>query len=450
MCVSKSFWQMAFIHVLIGCSIDGLFATNLMAKCDEFAADSWKTKIVDLNGTRTIEQHLVRIFNSIDWRGKTAQKINKDIPYNIRAFYYGAMSQPNPKNWIELLEENPEENLSVNDSPRQWMRKLNLREICRFKAFVDNALSVVDHHTDDLVIARSLCGIFWFVNTQKKTATSWFSGMLVPNQIFADATYKVYTCMHGFDRGNYKENNIEYYFVPYGLIVEDYESSDVYVAKKGLKVTRVHQGGAVDRDIEDGFFSATNPRSANNTSTDITYHQNDYAVATIERQTIENKSLRDILVETGLGIVDGTSPKLPIINTDGTVNIAAEFDSSNERLFVIGLAAYDNFADKYGFAISTTLRNEGFANTPRRSIKNDGSEKKPKYIEAIAHEYSSSLATFSGMSGGPVLRCRLNSVDANDKRCEFIGTVFGAERIFTAGTDALAGSFNSPQEVIKY
>ena len=64
------------------------------------------------------------------------------------------------------------------------MAELNLREMYRFSQEVQekNLIDNGNYRQDQLVIAKSLCGVFWVVD-EENSAYSSFSGMLAPKKI---------------------------------------------------------------------------------------------------------------------------------------------------------------------------------------------------------------------------------------------------------------------------
>jgi hypothetical protein len=467
---------MLFIAVLAVLSVTStkrVHAINQINILNNFANESWKSIQITFGGqTKTIEQHIVDAFNGAVWGSAIAAKINTHLNEEITKYYNSAPNDPantpnkynsaNPTGWTN--------NLATDDSPRQWMRNLNLREIYRFKNLVNhpgntNLVNNANYATDDLVKARALCGTFWIVDTTgTKMAIRAFGGMLIPGQAFG-ATYQVHTCMHGFSKGN-DTNNIAYYFVPYGVRAEANihtltGDNPHYVTKKGFRVTHIHQGDGINKNITDDYFKITDPPSTiNNTAMGVLYSQNDYAKVTIKNNTDNNTSLYEVLKaahETnpiGAGITTGGVSsnliiKLPDINADdgglARTNPSSPFDPTTERLFVIGYNS-SNAALDHATAVSATLTNDGPGNNPRRSVRDDQNTKTPPYIQIRNNEYFSSLATFPGISGGPVLRCRLHNDNGQTKKCACIGTVFGAERKFTVENqlDGFANFTNKP------
>jgi hypothetical protein len=241
------------------------YTVNQITIFNTFANESWKSdtspNIAGVTG-QTVEQHLVQAFNAAVWiPGAAATKINQQINNNVMNYYapngrYQANNRAvnnqavnnNPQGWVDDIKRIG--HLCADDSPRQWMDKLDLREIYRFKELVIVNPQLVDnakYATDDLVKARSLCGTFWEVDTNNRypQAARAFSGMLVPGQRFTGEK-QVYTCVHGFISGN-SLNKIAYYFVPYGVKADgtfkknDKDNPD-FVTLKGFKVTSVDKG----------------------------------------------------------------------------------------------------------------------------------------------------------------------------------------------------------------
>ena len=86
-------------------------------------------------------------------------------------------------------------------------------------------------------------------------------------------------------------------------------------------------------------------------------------------------------------------------------------------------------------AVATNLTNETSVNEPRRSFGDDQNTQVPTNVGS---ESFSSLASYPGMSGGPVLRCQLDPAQVTHKRCQIIGTNWGADRAFD-GNGVLTG-----------
>ena len=401
---------------------------------NDFSDQSWKSFRTEINGHDvTIEQHLVREFNAADWgpwteiRDGTEVKVTNHPIKRLNGVveYFGAAA--NPPNWMRDLRN--------NDTPRKWTRNLNLREIYRFKSWIrngrENLISDANFPTDDLVKARSLCGAFWKVDTSgHDNATKIFSGILVPGQPFANASYQVYTCMHGFSFGN-STHNIAYYFVPYGVEVDSNPRSQRYVGHKGFKVTQVqHFRG--DHEVEVGINDFFFQRGLESISAETLYREKDFAIATIEGETSTHTPLKDILLDVGL--INGATTQLPTINAlDGLapVDINADFNPNEERLFSIGVASKPRADLSHGIIVAPSLTREDVLDSPLRSFGNNENEKNPVDIRSRPEERSSSVPSYPGMSGGPILRCRLDPANEANKKCAIVGTIWGAERVFS-------------------
>jgi hypothetical protein len=421
---------------------------NQITKFNEFANESWKSKSITIGGdAKTIEQHIVDAFNAVTWTvGGRQTKINKRLNNDIKKYYNSELDDPanmpnkyNPANPIKWTND-----LDTNDSPREWLQKLYLRELYRFQSYITvthtNLINNTNYATDDLVKARSLCGIFWIVDrtdTANITAEKAFSGMLVPYQAFGNTHYEVYACGHGFTSGNAR-NNITYYFVPYGVEVDDNPAplNNNFAGKKGFAVTEIKRGTAhtaAFQSINDEYFEKTHIKTVNQ------YDQDDYAVVRIQgtntcttKNTLK-EALADALIDgTRLGIVKDTDTHLPNINSRTTIDTATPFNpNNNERLFIIGWASQNFELDSSGLTVSTSIiNNETLTPSPRRSLKDDEYVKVPTDIGQKTNEYCSSLAVYPGMSGGSILRCKMDTGDEGIKACAVIATLWGAERVF--------------------
>jgi hypothetical protein len=350
-----------FVWIFLFCMF-----VSYSAKADQivlfngFTAQSWKSQNVHIGGHGgTIEQHLVRMFSEPGWVHALNKKITpidalNDIISHLDPATNPALNPPNPAGWNVNLEN--------NDSPRTWADNLDLREIYRFKSFIlahPDLIGDAHHATDDLVKARSLSGTFWRVpitppGAQPRLATPIFSGMLAQGQAFG-GPYRVDTCIHGFQDGN-MANNMTYYFVPYGVVATGVCDPDLgiadpdYVPNKGFKVTHVRRFRDADPpagtnlDINNAFFNEGSPELTE----EVLYRERDYALATVEGTTGTGLALRDILIGTGLGIVQAAHAQLPSINTPlpdvaaadalHPVDLDAGF-GADERLFAIGMAS---------------------------------------------------------------------------------------------------------------
>lgn len=456
------------ILLVVGCIALSIASTgtaysmvNQIQIFNNFADESWKSKQITVEWQKgTIEQHLVNAFNTNRWIRRTnATKISANLNADIESYYNGTLKDPenipnnylpaNPVDWDTCRNNYSIDNLALNDSPRQWLKKLDLREIYRFKKYIEdlrdlpvnpvNLINNINYATDDLVKARALCGIF--VVHYGTEVCGHFSGMLVPGQAFDNATYSVHTCMHGFGQGNSSNGtniNITYYFVPYGVTVHDSsEDPTNNAAQKGFKVTSIRQGGQQNAISFNTLVSATAPATL--------YRQNDYAIVTIESTNAGGESLYDILRSVdnanpiGAAIVHGEGnnnqiTNLPNINEVGDLQIdtVSNFNPAEEKLFIIGRTPNVSCAlDNFGLAICIMLKNEALTHNENRSSENNENIKNPanKVNIGTLNESFSSLPSYPGISGGVILRCKMSSLDGS-KKCAFIGTNWGSERIF--------------------
>ncbi|MDR3155827.1 MAG: hypothetical protein LBT90_01860 [Holosporaceae bacterium] len=311
------------------------------------------------------------------------------------------------------------------------MKELYIIELLGFQKILNANSNIIDngdYKTNDLVKAMSLSGIFYrVIRKDGKFINISFSGsgMLDPGQEFVDiGSYKVHTCKHAL------ASHKELYFVPYGVAIDQLANDDSSnsIFAKGFLVT-THCGN-----------SSSDP-----------YSQNDYLLVCIEGKTKHGSTLKNILSNASCNIVKTEDKCLPKI--DGTVSDNISADDEN-RLFIIG---YPNYCANE-CTLGTTLTNDGRVvpadklprfrfdksddthyqshmwsedyklNRPLRSLQDDPDEKFPSKLGNI-NEYFSFLVSAPGMSGGPIFRCKLGS-RASDKKCSFIGTNWGAERIF--------------------
>jgi hypothetical protein len=402
---------------------------------------------VSLNGRSARSQDFINGLFEQDklFRKALKSKINIDIPPDLKNYYTG--NPANPASWNQLIAEHPENNFALNDSPRQWEGKLSRRELCRFKDYINDlktnrGINVIDNAnylTDDLIKARALSGVFWILDTTKQQdpVLANFSGMLIPAQPFNGSKY-VYTCAHGFASGN-ASNNIVYYFVPYGVkaskkpTINDVNGGKIdnpdFVTKKGFRVVSTSiRGGKTCINIDDPFFKSPDIENLK------LYRNNDFAIAMIKDKTDDGKSLKQLLSGTINPISTDTSDNLPKINVnDGILPVVDENANftDHERLFAIGRAVKDYALDDGGVTIvpETYIAGKERLLVPRRSLKND-ENKKICDLAGTINELAAYLPCYSGMSGGAVLRCRMDKDNPKNKKCEFIGTVWGSERVF--------------------
>lgn len=403
------------------CGKEGVFAQSQIELFNNFANESWKSKKISIGEKeKTIEQHIVDAFNENQWGpGASNEKIDKQLNRDIKDYY---QTENNPLKWTN--------NLDINDSPRQWMDKLDLREIYRFKDLINQNSQLIDNRNwrvDDLVKARALSGVFWIVDSDG--AERSFSGMLIPGQSFDENEFKIYTCGHGFTEGN-ENNGVSYYFVPYGVAVTCENTEANYIKKKGFKVNKIKcNGEQIFTAIDADYFKKERFGEENQ------YSKNDYAEVVINGRNLNGRSLQEELQDAGIGgeqlrIITDDSMALPswtLSNPDLSADSQEEPPAT--RLFVVGLASQNELVwDNSDLIVSTTIINDNEPQTFQRSLNNDQNIQEPEYIGNI-NEISTSLATYYGMSGGPIIRCKL--YDDGKKICEsVIGTLWGGEREF--------------------
>jgi hypothetical protein len=132
--------------------------------------------------------------------------------------------------------------------------------------------------------------------------------------------------------------------------------------------------------------------------------------------------------------MDGYLPNINVGDQQNIVDTSANFNQSdNERLFVVGFASRINSSLNHGLAVATNLiNNEVIEQSCIRSIEDNENTRAPQNTTqnvARNNERYSSLPSYPGLSGGPILRCKLGN-NAQNKKCVVIGTVWGSERIF--------------------
>ncbi len=371
-----------------------------------FATDSWKS--AKHSGDETIEQKLVRVFSGSEWGpGGTPQKIAPPIGALDEV---GAIMRPD-----SLSIPIP----SNDDSPRSWIDNLELREIVKFQAIKPTVVDEGNFDTDDLVKAYALSGTFWVVYGDGTEPIRPFSGLLVPGQSFHQPSFQVHTCMHGFIDGN-ATNGISYYFVPNGVAVDTDPTSRHFVTKKGFKVVfvRPFQKEGIDSTlpIDSEYFNKRADMRINEI-----YQQTDYALATIEKCTEDGTPFVNIISSSRLGIQASTG-RLPELDQ-------GDIESRGEWIFNIGLKPDNLVPEPLSVVISAGLKAEGISHAYRRSLNDDETIKKPMLIGSRLDQAAAHLASYPGMSGGPILRCHLAAAVAR-KKCAVIGTLWGGERIF--------------------
>lgn len=201
-----------FIVFMFACFsfFDCVYSQNQIQQFNGFAQHSWKTQRRDIGNQNhvTIEEYLVRVFKAEGWRtGVNSRKINIHIPDLDNVI---AIGNPTGHDWQNIRYA-----LYSNDSPREWIQKLNLREINKFRNLINNNLELINNDnfgTDDLVKARAISGTFWQISPNRPPVRA-FSGMLVPGQAYNFPIFRVYTCMHGFQKIRHMMNFILYHMV---------------------------------------------------------------------------------------------------------------------------------------------------------------------------------------------------------------------------------------------
>ena len=319
-------------------------------------------------------------------------------------------TKPNPPQWLP----------NVGDHPRVWQRKLNLRELLRFRdVFIRHPDLIHDQNfeNDDVVRARSLSGIFCRKEEGDDSYTELFSGMLVPGQSYIgkkdQGTYKVHTCMHGFVAEWHAGQPInEFYFIPYGL-----PPSDKY-AFQVVSVYQNHQ--VVSQD------TINNMHDDHKVTVGNIYNQKDYACVHIHPLSVNEQTLKAVMSENEVQGFHALqyAQKLPsLIGFKGV----SRLDNEDFKLFIIGRPT-DATArwGKNGFAISTNLTS--YQPIARKPTQNDPHVEEPK-TAAIPGEYTLDAPMAPGMSGGPVLEC-WSGDNQMRRRCRIKGVVWGNERIF--------------------
>lgn len=346
-------FQIILMFCVIAENIDAMEAQSQIEIFDGFSNKSWKSdKTLKIDKIeQTIELHIVQALNAIAWRPsgdnktKIIYEISNEILSNVKEHYTHETRSADNAKWRNDLD--------LYDSPGQWMDKLNLRDFYRFQHLISTHPQLINnsnHVNDGLVKARSLCGTFWIVDSSDManiTAERAFSGMLVPNQAFGSVHYEVYTCAHGFTMGNtcktagIVNNNIAYYFVPYGVLVHNNsEDTDHFVATKGFRVTEIKCGiedSAAFKSIDDQYFEQSRIVTVN------PYNQDDYASVKInpenasERRNTLKETLEDAEINgTKLNIVQSDDKYLQNINSEFSINLATQFNPhEHERLFII-------------------------------------------------------------------------------------------------------------------
>ncbi|CAO5682065.1 MAG: hypothetical protein HEEMFOPI_01577 [Holosporales bacterium] len=418
------------LQISYGITPQAVAVQNQIDIFNSFSDGSWQSKKVEHHNDYilSISDAIIRIFNNTKWnnRQNTTDKI---IPPIDALFPFS--------NYYDNCFE-------LDDTPEEVLSKISFKEICRFKDFLQhNPTLILDNNfaTDDLVKARSISGIFWIVDTTGETqAQPLFSGMLIPGQSFGLMTYQVLTCFHGFRFGN-AQNKTEYYFVPYGVAVDSLPESDNYVVNKGFKVTHIthyRSNGENHLSIDDQYFN----ENSQSISDDICYSERDLAIAFIKGKTLplkdEGKNLHTVLLQTNLNLFHADDIHLPVLPHKNEF-LSVEMNEEEERLFSIGLAAEPELALSHNMIVSTSLKTgDRVKHAPRRAFLSEQNHNPPSFISSRNEEGSCFLASFGGMSGGPILRCRLDPNNVNNKKCVVIATLWGDGRIYDDSSKIIA------------
>ncbi|MDR1207895.1 MAG: hypothetical protein LBJ89_00925 [Holosporales bacterium] len=443
----KNFRETCWLFVISFVFANTIIGADQVTLFKGFAQSSWKLKKIESFDEKTLEQHIVNTFNFGTWG--SSQDANKILwtPADMTAiknYCNTCFIGTGVKQWDFWLIAEGAIEFYANDSPRRWATKLDIYEIFRFQKFLNDNRGMIaeeNNANDGLVRAKFLCGVFWEVETKRNreiTAVRCFGGMLRPAQEFNDAPeheYDVYTCVHGFKPISISEGaTIDYYFVPYGIPVSSDVSRDDFVVNKGFKVTKIWKH-AISLGGEN--FSDMDINQINLIKDENSCDQDDFAVVKIASKNTNNQHLKNVLISSKKNMDLGENAVFKDEHFSLQNIVCQQLDREHypERLFVIGLSNLHGMADGYGLVISTSTRDTDDivledGDNALRSLSDDGGIKQPNTI-GCKNEYVSSLATCFGMSGGPVFKCKLIG-DGSVKSCEFIGTVWGAERVFAS------------------
>ena len=317
----------------------------------------------------------------------------------------------------------------LGDTLRSWQRVLNLRELKRFKEkFTKEATIISDHNfnTDDVVRARSLCGIFYkrtqFGNNPARYDRK-FSGMLEPGQTYLEGNeantkgYFTHTCLHGFHEVG-KISTI--YFVPYGLDPTDENAFPI----KFLKYFAGGRWHKINQTYIDEY-SAKSERP---------YRRSDYLLVEIEAISKGGKDLKTAMRENGIPYFKRQeSNSLPNL-----IGFSDNFDLTQPpgfpKLFIIGMASEEETALEKGFNVATNLTSVNpNLQGKKRSFRDDPEKNQAAedIRDFLSSEFLSDYPTYPGMSGGPILECKLVQMQNTwQRRCRLKGINFGSERVF--------------------
>lgn len=345
---------------------------------------------------------------------------------------------------IKQYDKNNKLSLNINDNIRSFGDNLDLIELFRFKSMFDSNPDLINNNNfqnDDIVRARSLCGTFCS-KSRNGDYNEFATGMLQPNQTYLQShsrsAYKVHTALHNF-MGE-KLGNL--YFVPYGLPLEDEYAFPVkaIMAKKEVvnKLRGMIRRNEITQDSKiEVLTQAEMDKYSENKNTP--YNFQDYSLVSIAATSTTGKSLKEAMSE-----VISLIPDLPANDID--TNLPNIVGSTHEypldedgfnQMFAIGYATLPpiGLEDYRGFVVSTNLIADltMVSNNERRSYNDDPqANHKPTLIKKLLPgEFTSDFPVYYGMSGGPVLICKLiNKKNQSMRRCKLVGTIWGSERIF--------------------
>ena len=242
-----------------------------------------------------------------------------------------------------------------------------------------------------------------------------FTGMLTPGQSFIEEgegrLYDVHTCLHGF----YGRRIGDIYFVPYGLPADDRFAFRVYSIYKDAAATERLERGELEE------YSS---------STDNIYNRRDYVLAKILPTSVSGSPLRDVLDKEE----DPALPALLEFRDDFNLENEAQFN----KLFIIGrtskLLITLTEEELRGFVVATNLTNfsREAAGKRRSHMNNPGANQAPEGLgDFMDGEFLSDYPTYPGLSGGPILECKLiQDGGVWQRRCRLAGVNFGSERVF--------------------
>lgn len=310
----------------------------------------------------------------------------------------------------------------ITDNARTWQRKLSLRELFRFKNIFNINTNLINDHNfqnDDLIKIRSLCGTFCSKDSYGDY-NPIFTGMLVPNQTYKtlnNETYDVHTCLHGF----FKEQINNIYFIPYGLPIDDEYAFQV-------KNINIDDNGALinfsQNDLDQYSLSDNTP-----------YQTEDYCLVKINAHSENNKTLKEVMARNGI-------PNFPTQHNDQNLpniqGFSGNFDLSNNnkfnKIFVIGRASLPEVAFKNDFVVVTNLTPSSYNDNSikkRSHINDPDSNANPTHLgPLLPGEFTFDYPTYPGMSGAPVLGCKLTNGNPVIRRCRIFGVNWGSERFF--------------------